>query len=83
MSELKDFVSHMLSTKVLSEKFATLIKLKYIEGMSFEEIAVELNVKVNSTMRTNLSRAKKKIKEYISDNFSLASQHAVIPMLCN
>jgi RNA polymerase sigma-70 factor (ECF subfamily) len=81
MDELKDFISYLLSSKVLKEKYATLIKLKYIEGMSFEEIAVEMGVKVNSTMRTNLARAKKSVKDYISDNFSLASQHAIIPTL--
>jgi DNA-directed RNA polymerase specialized sigma24 family protein len=83
MSELKEFVSYLLSTKVLSEKFATLIKLKYVEGFSFDEIAEQLGVKVNSTMRTNLSRAKSEIKKYILKNLSLASQHAIIPSLCN
>ena len=83
MSELSEFISHMLSVNVLKEKYATLIKLKYVEALSFEEIAVEMGVKANSTMRTNLARAKQKVKDYISENFSLASQHAVIPTLSN
>ena len=79
MSELKDFISTLLSTKVLNEKLSEIMELRYIDELSLKE--VEKKLKINSsTLRVHVMRAKKEIKEYINANFSISNQHAIIPL---
>ena len=80
MSELKDFISTLLSTKVLSEKLSEIMELRYIDELSLNEVEEKLKMN-SSTLRVHVMRAKKEIKEYIRKNLSLANQHAVIPLL--
>ncbi|GAA4298739.1 RNA polymerase sigma-70 factor [Aestuariibaculum suncheonense] len=49
----------------LPEKMQQVVRLKFIENYSYQEIADELNVSLN-TVKTQLKRAKSKITEMIS-----------------
>ena len=80
MSELGDFISTLLSTKVLSENLSQIMNLRYVEELSLNEIGEKLKMNA-STLRVQVMRAKTEIKKYINSNFSLSSQHAVIPLL--
>ena len=48
----------------LDEPQRTIMQLRDIQGYDYEEIGQILNMKVN-TVRVNLSRARKKVKEYL------------------
>jgi RNA polymerase sigma-70 factor (ECF subfamily) len=52
----------------LDEPQKTIMQLRDIEGYDYEEIAQILNMNVN-TIRVNLSRARKKIREYLLNKF--------------
>lgn len=80
MNELGDFISTLLSTKVLSENLSQIMNLRYVEELSLNEIGEKLKMNA-STLRVQVMRAKTEIKKYINSNLSLSSQHAVIPLL--
>lgn len=52
----------------LEEPQRTIMQLRDIEGYDYEEIAQIMNINVN-TLRVSLSRARKKVKEYLLKNF--------------
>lgn len=52
----------------LEEPQRTIMQLRDIEGYDYDEIAQILNMNVN-TLRVSLSRARKKVKEYLIKNF--------------
>jgi RNA polymerase sigma factor (sigma-70 family) len=63
MVEMKDAVSNILKLiGVLPEQQRMIIQLRDIEGYEFEEIEDVLGISMN-TIRVNLSRARKKIRE--------------------
>ncbi|OGF51647.1 MAG: hypothetical protein A2044_06260 [Candidatus Firestonebacteria bacterium GWA2_43_8] len=48
--------------KKLSEKYSEPLKMFYYDDMKYEDIALELNIPVN-TVKTNISRGKKELAE--------------------
>lgn len=52
----------------LDEPQKTIMQLRDIQGYDYEEIAQILNMNVN-TIRVNISRARKKVKEYLIKNY--------------
>lgn len=83
VSELREFISLLMSTKVLSKQLSDIMNLRYVEELSLKEIEKKLKVN-SSTLRVSVMRAKKEIMMYVNNNFSLASQYAMIPTLtCN
>jgi RNA polymerase sigma-70 factor (ECF subfamily) len=63
MLELKDTmekVNHIIGS--LPEQQQTLVQLRDIEGMEYEEISVITGLEIN-TIRVNISRARKKIRD--------------------
>ena len=52
----------------LDEPQKTIMQLRDIQGYDYEEIAQILNMNVN-TIRVSISRARKKVKEYLINNY--------------
>ena len=52
----------------LDEPQKTIMQLRDIQGYDYEEIGQILNMNVN-TIRVNISRARKKVKEYLIKNY--------------
>ncbi len=65
LSEMKDSSNYIQKAMdALPEQQKIIIQLRDIEGYSFEEMQDMLNISVN-TIRVNLSRARKKIREQL------------------
>ncbi len=60
LKDTMDKVSHIIGN--LPEQQQTLLQLRDIEGMEYEEIAGIMGIEVN-TIRVNISRARKKIRD--------------------
>lgn len=54
--------------KQLDEPQKTIMELRDVQGYDYEEISEILNMNVN-TVRVNLSRARKKVKEYLLSKY--------------
>ncbi len=73
--DLKHFDSKLLTTIMqsideLPEQMGKVFKMKMLDGESREAIAEELNVSIN-TVKTQLQRAKAKLREKLLDNTNL------------
>jgi len=53
-----------MSLKQLSEKFRTVLILKEIEGLSYEEIAEVLDISIG-TVKSRISRAREELKQQL------------------
>lgn len=54
--------------KMLPQNLRQVVQLRDMEGLSYQEIADIMNMNIN-TLKVNLSRARKKIREILSTNF--------------
>jgi len=67
--EMEDtFAKIQMILNTLPEQQRQIIHLRDIEGFEFEEIAEILNINLN-TIRVNLSRARKRIKETLQNTY--------------
>jgi len=58
---------------VLPVMYRTVITLRYVEEFSYAEIALTLNLPIN-TVRTHLRRAKSQLRELLDGDTTLPSQ---------
>ncbi len=74
--ENKQIVYHQILKIVesLPEKMQQIVKLKFLHGYKYSEIAIELDISVN-TVKTQLKRAKLRISELITSVIILLEIH--------
>ncbi len=53
----------------LPENLKMIVQLRDIEGLSYQEIAEIMDMNIN-TLKVNLSRARKKIREFLNNNYN-------------
>jgi RNA polymerase sigma-70 factor, ECF subfamily len=57
-------IKNLFSEKVVGKNLSSLMKLRYLDELSLNEIASELNMN-DSTVRVNLKRGREKIKKFV------------------